>query len=263
MKSSSEKINHFLQYIGTNALENIETFMIEASNRKYTTFYSEDQIELVFNNYISEFYANSTIQDTEAIKIYTGISYIAINSFLRGTWDYSKNGIPTEEKREESEKIANNLYASLMKTPDSLPQDIITYRGVNILSFKDYNIESISELTRIVGEYYFEYGFTSTSLLKEKSYFDRELEYHDKCNIEIEYFIPKECNEGLPLINDYLSYCKFQNEFLINKNCFSKIVDVKISEDNEKAYLKAMVIPRRVWDLTYTEYHEIKKRCLK
>ncbi len=41
------------------------------------------------------------------------------------------------------------------------------------------------------------------------------------CNIEIEYLIPEESNDGITLINDDLSYPKVQSEYLINKSSLS------------------------------------------
>ena len=155
-------------------------------------------------------------------------------------------------------KHAEGLSVALMKVPNSLPSNIRTYRGVGISSFKDYNISNIAELENLRGQYYYESGFTSTSLLRDRSFFDRELEWHYSCNIEIEYFIPQECSEGLPLIKSDLSYSKEQSEFLIDKGCLSKIIDVEVSKDGTKAYLKAVVIPRRVWNMTYVK-NEVKR----
>ena len=53
-------------------------------------------------------------------------------------------------------------------------------------------------------QYYFDSGFTSTSLLKNKSFFGKNHGGTDY-NIEIEYFIPNECSDGIALINDDLS----------------------------------------------------------
>ena len=109
----------------------------------------------------------------------------------------------------------------------------------------------------MINSYYIEDGFTSTSLLRDSSFFNRELEWHEPCNIEIQYFIPEECNDGIPLINNDLSYSKNQNEFLLNKNSVSKIFDCKIDKENNVAYLKAVFIPERIWN---KEYSNINKK---
>ena len=76
-------------------------------------------------------------------------------------------------------------------------------------------------------------------------------------DIEIEYYIPKECNEALPLINDNLSYTKGQNELLIDKSSLTKIVDVNIVDG--KAYLKAVVLLRKMWDKGYENEQRMTK----
>ena len=134
-----------------------------------------------------------------------------------------------------------------------LNTNIKTFRGVSLISFKDYGISSIKELTSMIGEYYYESGFTSTSLLRGKSFFARNLEWHDDCNIEIEYFIPAECSDGIPLITGDLSYSSNQSEFLLNKGSICKIIDVSISEDGESAHLKAVFIPEKVWNISFTQ----------
>lgn len=97
-------------------------------------------------------------------------------------------------------------------------------------------------------------GFTSTSLIRDKSFFDRDLEYHEKCDVEIEFLIPKECNEGIPLINKDLSFSsEEESEFLLDSHSLSKIIDVKISEDKKKAYLKGVFIPKKIYDKAYRE----------
>ena len=70
---------------------------------------------------------------------------------------------------------------------------------------------------------------------------------------KIEYLIPEEANDGIPLIDDNLSYSKVQNEYLINKSSLSKIIDVKISSDGNLAYIKAVLIPQKMWNITYNK----------
>ena len=56
-----------------------------------------------------------------------------------------------------------------------------------------------------------------------------------------------------PLINDDLSYSKIQSEYLINKSSLSKIIDVKISTDGKLAYMKVVLIPQKMWNITYNK----------
>ena len=108
-------------------------------------------------------------------------------------------------------------------------------------------------LKNLENKYYYESGFTSTSLVRDKSFFNRELEYHEFCNIEIEYLIPGESNDGIPLINDDLSYSKVQSEYLINKGSLSKIIDVKVKPDGKLAHMKAVLIPEKMWNIIYNK----------
>ena len=248
-----------MRFIGNDELKSIESFIDNMKKRDYVTFENEEQINSYFDEYMSNYYRNCSYYDIESLRYYTGISFNQINSLLRGFWNYETNGLLTDEKRKEYMGIANDLSNALSKLPDSLPSNIKVYRGVNISSFKDYGISNINDLKNMVGQYFYDGGFTSASLLRNKSFFDRDLEWHDPCNIEIEYLIPYECSDGIALISDDLSYSKSQAEFLINKSSLSKIIDVSISEDGTKAYLKAAFIPRKIWDLEYDNHQEISR----
>ena len=103
----------------------------------------------------------------------------------------------------------------------------------------------------MVGQYFYERGFTSTSILRETSAFSSELDCWKTRNIEIEYLIPSEFNEGLPLITKDLCYTDIENEFLINTGTLCKIVDVMVDED--KAYLTAVFVPKKIWEKGYTD----------
>lgn len=252
MTSENKKLDMILKFIGKETMSNVELFINDVLLRNYITFTSEEEIDNLFNSYMAGFISNHSYDEIEKIRYYTGVDFNNINSILRGTWNYDKNGILTEEKKEESLRLADSLD-NIMGTMPTLPTNIKTYRGVSLASFKDYGISSLSELTKLIGQYYFESGFTSTSLLRNKSFFNRKLEWHDDCNIEIEYLIPEECNDGLPLITDDLSYSKVQSKFLINKDSLSKVIDVIVSEDEKMAYLKVVFIPKKIWDKSYVD----------
>ena len=239
-------------------INNIESYIRKLSSRGFINFDSEENIKRFFNDYMNEFLSNCNYNDIENIRYYTGIAYNQVNSILRGKWDYEKNGVLTNDKKKEALSIANNISNTIHKM-SCIPQDIVTYRGVNITSFRKYGITSLEELPKMVNKYYLEDGFTSTSLLRDKSFFNRDLEWHEKCNIEIEYFIPQECSDGIPLINNSLSYSKSQNEYLLNHGSVSKIIDCQIDKENNVAYLKAIFIPERIWNRNY-EQHKSKEK---
>lgn len=257
--SRSKRINMILRLIGSNAINSIEEFIQKINSREFLAFVSENQLEDNFKEYMRTFNSSHSLQAIESIRYYTGYAFNDINSILRNTWSYEKNGLLTDQKRKEIMEIISAVE-QVMSTLPVLEKDIKVYRGVSLNCFKDYGINSIQDLINLKGEFYFESGFTSTSLLRDKSFFDRELDWHEKCNIEIEYLVSKECNDGLPLLSDELSYSKIQSEYLINKGSLFKIIDVSISEDQTKAYLKMILLPQKIWNLSYNqEVSPIKK----
>ena len=238
-------IEQVLRLIGKDVIDDVELYINDAKSRDYLNFNSEEEINLFFKGFMKDVYNNHSYDEIDNIRYYTGISFNSINSLLRGYWDYDKNGLLTEEKKEEIIEISSEIEESLINMPN-LNSNIKAYRGVDINYFRDYDIHSLDDLNKLVNQYYFDSGFISTSLLQETSFFDKDLEYHDKCNIEIEYLIPEECSEAIPLINDDLSYSKSQNEFLICKSSLSKIVDVNVDSDENKAYISMLYIPQKI-----------------
>lgn len=198
-------------------------------------------------------YKNMVYNDVKSLISYKGINFRRINSILRGTWSYELNGKLTDELKKDIEFVISKIREIIKKMPN-LNDNIKVYRGIPLSSFKDYKIYSIEDLINLKNQYYYEMGFTSTSLIRDKSFFDRDLEYHEKCDVEIEFLIPKECNEGIPLINKDLSFSsEEESEFLLDSHSLSKIIDVKISEDKKKAYLKGVFIPKKIYDKAYRE----------
>ena len=112
-----------------------------------------------------------------------------------------------------------------------IPDVIKAFRGVSLESLEN--------------SYYFESEFTSTSLIREKNFFKRELEYHNFDNIEIEYLIPEEANDGMPLITDDLSFSKSQSEFSLNRDSLTKIITVDVNNDKNCTYMKAVLLPQK------------------
>lgn len=240
MKRSNDRITDMvLKYIDIDYLEScIEDY----KNREYYDFKN-------IKNNLDDIYQDITNEEIDLIRYYTGVSYREINAVLRNNWNYETNGILTEEKLTEYKKIASNISDAISRTK-SLNNDIKVYRGVSLDAFKRYGINSLDELLSLKGEYYYEQAFTSTSLEKDASFFDRPLEWHSQCNIEITYLVPKESEDGIPLLTNQTSYSKNQSEFLINSGSLSKIIDVNLSEDKTKAYIIMALIPKKVWDRT-------------
>ena len=250
--NEKKKLDLILKYIGNEQLSEINAFASEVNKREFMDFSSLEEVRAFFIDYLADFYNNNSISDIDNIRAYTGIAFRRFNSVLRGTWNYDTNGLLTDDAKVEYLNLANKLSECIERS-STLPTNIKTYRGVSLERFKDYGITSLEDLNSLENKYYYDSGFTSTSLVRDKSFFNRELENHELCNIEIEYLIPEEANDGIPLIDDNLSYSKVQNEYLINKGSLSKIIDVKISPDGNLAYIKAVLIPQKMWNITYNK----------
>ena len=251
MVSSSDKytsmiLNIVESYQGKEQLEFIESFCDFVLDRSFIEFQNEEDIFAVFNDYMRELCSNIKYYDREIIKEYTGTLFRDVNAVLRNNWDYEMNGRCTKEREKDALEIANDMQEIFYNSGSYLPADIKVYRGVSISAFKKFGVRKLEDLVFLKGQYVFDSGFTSTSIIRGRSFFDRSLGFHDTCNIEIEYLVPIESNDGLPLITNSLTYSPVQTEFLINKGSLSKIVDVDIIDG--KAYIKAIHIPQRVWD---------------
>ena len=253
MKYNSQNriTNSVLRMIGEETMDNVEKYTDTVIDRSYKTFNSIEDVKSFFDGYLDNVYSNSNLDDIENIRYYTGTSFKDINAVLRDNWNYEVNGLLTDDKKNEFLNISRNLSNSMNKVSNELPSDIKVYRGVTLASFKDYGINSISDLKSMVGQYFYERGFTSTSLLRESSAFNSNSNYWKDRNIEIEYLIPSEFSDGLPLITKDLCYTGVEHEFLINTGSLCKIVDVMVDED--KAYLTAVFIPKKVYDKTYSD----------
>lgn len=99
----------------------------------------------------------------------------------------------------------------------------------------------------------YEEGFTSTSLIKEKSFYQRDVyTLTGKPNILIECFIPASSDDGIPLVMDDVSYSKGKCEFVINSSSLFKVIDVSVDELHQTASMKVLLIPEKVWN--YQDY---------
>ena len=255
--SKNRIVNQVLKYIGEYQEVEINLFINQILARNFITFENEEQINSFFKEYLDKFYTNHNIRDIQNIRNYTGYNFSNINAVLRDNWNYNMNGLLTKQKIDDIRKYTYHL-GQIMDNLDSIPYNIKSYRGTSLSSFKSYGINSISDLESLNGQYLYEEGFLSTSLIRDSSFFNRKLEYHELCDIEIEYLIPEEVNEVLPLINDDLSYSKSQSELLINKGSLSKVLDVILSDDRKKAYIKAVLVPKKIYDKNFKQEKNIK-----
>lgn len=241
-----------LRFIGEDNITHIDEYVDEILNTESHRFESVEDIENFFKDYLDSINNILSEEDIDLLRYYTGIAYREINAILRNNWNYEVNGGLTDEKKQYYNKFARELKTALNKSIQ-LPSNIITYRGTNLDSFKRLGIFSLQDLSKLKNNYIYESGFTSTSLLRNRSFFNKSLEWHQNCNIEIEYIIPKDTDDSMPLLTQDTSYSKIQTEFLINSGSLIKIIDVKVNLDDNTAYLKAVYIPQNIWNREYIQ----------
>ena len=181
--------------------------------------------------------------DSLILRNYTGFNFRGINNILRNKWSLKHNGVLNKEKEFRFRSNAENISSLIKKFPKNR-KAFKVYRGVTIDAFKDYGIDNINELIYLKDNYIYEKGFTSTSLLRETSYFNKEID-GKLYNIELEIIVPKGSKDGMPLTGNELSYSPGQNEYVIVNESLIKITDVKI--DNNYAYLKGILIPKKIY----------------
>lgn len=238
MKGHNKVTDLVLKIISEEDKLNIEEYLNEIIKEPI-----EDILDVnLFNNYIKKFSEGLSNDDLITLRHYTGYDYKNINNYLRRTWNYEDNGKYSEEIGEKYTNISLEI-SDLIKRFPSPDFNFYTYRGVNLNAFKQYNINSLEELVNMNNKYMYEQGFTSTSLKEDSSYFKEK-----DCDIEIRYLIPKDSRDGISLINDNLSYSTNQNEYLLDKGSLSKITQVEIDKENNKAYLNAILIPKHLYD---------------
>lgn len=233
-----------VRYLGPEVMKKINEYVNNYSKRDFKTFDNMQDIYSSFQMFTKEFYSMVNEDEILEIRLYTGfIIYKELNNFLRDKWSYWDNGPLDDEKRKKYTERNMHLQKIFSNLPN-LPVDLITYRGTDLKAFKSYGIEKIEDLKNLVGSFIFDNGFTSTSFLRDKSFFGRNLN-SSLYNVEITYYIPKEENEGLPLIDYNLAYDNNEAEFLLESGNLSKVLDVEIKDN--KAFMKVAFIPRKIY----------------
>lgn len=248
--------------IGSEKLAEVRNYVSKKMQEGFVSFGDQQSAYDAFYNYINTIYENYSAEEKYTISRYSGLPFRRVNSVLRGTWDYEQNGLLTKEIEKESLALADGIREALIKAP-KIPFNVRAYRGVNINAFYGYQITSIEELHHLKGKFLYEQAFTSTTLLKENSFFYKQSEWGPTCNVEIECLIPEGSDDGLLLANSEFSVSPAQVEFVINSGSLFQVVDVVISEDKKTAKMTVMLIPQRVWnpvdyEMTHQESSKLK-----
>ena len=214
----------------------IETLIREISSYDFTT--------PNFSEAAEDFTKRLSQEELMVLREYTGYNFKKINALLRNNWNYEEHGRKTEEEEIRFREDIGLIDQIVDKFPKN-NKAFITYRGSTLHSFSKYGISSLEELISLKGKYLYEEGFTSTSLDEESSYFNKEI-FGKINNVETKYIIPPYSQDGIPLINEQLSYSPNQNEYIIERNSLSKVIDVEIKDD--QAIITVLLIPKSIWN---------------
>lgn len=249
MKTGKSRVtNMLINMLDINIKDDIDNYVKDVCLRNFVVMNSMDQVNSIFGESLNN-YLNSLSEDEFLnLRSWTGYNFKNINAILRGNWIYEKNGKLTDDKSIQYRELAN-LVGVIVNKYQSPKIDFITFRGVTLDSFSGYGIKKLSELESLSGKFLYEQGFTSTSMLEETSYFNKDIGDGENYNIKIRYLISSEFDDGALLTDNSMSYSVNQNEYLINKNSLSKVIDVKVDEDSNTATLTVILIPKKIWNL--------------
>ena len=243
VKGESRKVNSFFRFIRDEDIINIDEFVLNSLIKDYAKYNSIHEVKENFSipGYIS-------YDDASKIRAFTGTNYFDINSALRGRWTYHENG---NDSRKESVLLDASKIKNIIARNSTSYGDFIAYRGVSLSYFSEYGVESLDDLHCLEGRFMLDSGLVSTALIPEQSFFGKNIEGNKKYNVMIQYFIPGEFTDGIYIGNNSIfSYHPEEQEYLINANNISKVIGVKINED-ETAVLQAVMIPKSLYDDYY------------
>lgn len=247
-----------LKMIGKEKIDEIDFYIENILKENCVNFKNKEEIEISLNTNLNRFIENLNTEEKNTIREYTGLNFRKINSILRGYWDYEITGRLTENMKFQIKELSNNLRKILIKSPE-LPFNMVTYRGVNISAFRSFGITTLQELPLLKNNFIYEEGFTSTSMVKETSFYEKQPEWGNSCNIEITYVIPTGADDGIMLTDEQISYSPNQNEYLINNSSLFKVLDVEVNEPKNCAKIKMILIPQKIWNLI--DYEIERKDC--
>lgn len=234
-------------FLSNEVKSEIDYYVMKSKNKQFLTFNSSEQIDGVLGDLVNDFTSLLSTEQSETIRLYTGISYKEINAVARNNWSYEVNGRKTSEIENYYRNLGEEMSRVISKFP-SLGYDIKVYRGAFLNQFWEYGIRSLDDLKAMEGQFFYDAGFTSTSLCRDKSLLDVSAFLNGNRNIEMEYLVPAECRDGILLLGDSSSYHQDENEYLLNCDSLARITEVKIDKEKNKAFMRAVVIPKSLWD---------------
>lgn len=235
-------IRFVLSCVDEDSKREMNEYLNGIDEAKYESFTDISQI----NNFIGD----NSLSEAELLDLrsYTGYNFKCINAILRNTWTYEENGLLNEEVKNKYLTLANNI-SNIISNASGLNTEFKAYRGTNVNAFKDYGINSIQELAALKGEFMYEKGFTSTSLIENNSYFNQQLETGINYNVKIIYLIDGNYSgDGILMGNEAMSYSPNQTEFILGNGALSKVSEVMIDEQEQTATIIACLVPKNIWN---------------
>ena len=261
MKDKKRIIILIFKFMEDEEKQNVMDYIKNFRSSDYFEFKSMQQVNSSFDDKINEFLTDLNQEDILLLRMYTGYKYRNINAILRDDWNYDINGLKTDDIKKEYEDIAEQIDNIIYKFP-KLNLKFKTFRGTTLSYFKDYNVNNLKDLKSLSGEFIYEPGFTSTSIVKNNDFFNKQNDLGLNYNIRIVYSIDGNYKDGALLYNDSLSYSKGQTEFIINKSSLSYVNEVIVDENNNEATIYVTLIPTEIWDKRrYEMVNETKSIC--
>ena len=229
-------------------MEDVKEFIVDKKNIEPKKYDSMEDFLNSSPNYEAESNSNLSADEKSAIKEYSGYNFSWINSVARGFWDYERMGERTKEKENNIRESIEKILEGISKSPETT-EDFVTFRGTSLRNFRGYNINSLSDLKKMEGQFKLEQGFTSTTLEEENDFASKETESFliDKPNIIMRYHIPAGTKDTIALSSEDLTYSPNQTEVLIDNNSLFYISNVNLDENN-LAIVDAILIPREIYD---------------
>lgn len=241
----SKIVRMVLNMLGGEIRNDIDNYVNDVCSRDFVVMKSIDDINSLFRDSNELFLSCLSQEELINLRSYTGYNFKNINAVLRGNWTYDVNGKLDQDRIVEYQKLSNSI-SNILSKYNMHSFNFVTFRGTTLKSFSSYGINTLKDLKNLEGNFLYEQGFISTSLLEDSCYFNKKLETLENYNIKIKYLIPSESSDGA-LINDYeTSFSTNQNEFLLDKSSLSKVIDVVINEDS--AILTVVLVPKMVYD---------------
>lgn len=236
---TSKDVGTVLRLIGSTERNNIASFYSNCIDRSYASFKDREMALMTIDT------GNYCREVKDIFNDYSGFNYRRINASARDRWSYEKHGHIKDKER--FDEISKSLKNAIDENQRSIG-NVKVYRGVPLKYFEEYGVSSLDDLKGLEGGFLLDRGFVSTSLVEDDCYYKSENELGLDYNVEIEYLIPEEFEDGVSISS--LSYSPNQTEYLINSWNLAQVVGVSMDAD-DGAVVQALLIPKHIYDMGY------------